>query len=179
MTDLKLNEAVVDAVVAKLKNGWPARAAAINAATADDLAISAPRLAGGAALDGSDFYKSGYGSIPQAPACFVVEGPAEFTEEGAHGFIFMPMILVRVLEEAADRQQLATKLRRQARCVIEVLYDDAPREVLFEAGTQTILAHRIFPIEAAPGPTFRPENETDLFRSHYDVIFRVEQSEGD
>ena len=185
MTTLKLGENLVDAMIAKLKAGLDARIDAINLEKADAITVEKPKKTGGASLDGSSYYTGGAGpAIPDdgIPAIIVAEGIAEYQKEGPHAFDFKPLVFLRVIDQAPEREILDKKLKRLARCVIETLWDDAPKEALVPAGsaaTAIPLAYHLELYQSRPGPVSEPDIEVVHWRSHYDVIFRAVQSEGD
>lgn len=176
MATLRLGEVITQAAIDKLKAGIGERIGAINLEKGDGIEVSIPRTSGGPSIDGSDFYTGGMGpAIPEGalPAIIVAEGFAEFTEEGPHSFSFMPNILVRAVDEDANRETLDLKLKRLARAIIETLWDDPPKEAL------TGSAYTFRPYQSRPGPVSEPDNEVPDWRSHTDVIFQAVQSEGD
>ena len=178
MTTLKLGEVVVDAMIAKLKAGLGTRIDTINTAHAGDavpITVEKPRTTGGPSIDGSDYYTGGVNSIPDMgiPAIIVAEGMAEYAKEGPHAFDFMPLVLVRVIDQAPEREILDRKLKRLTRAVIETLWDDAPKEAL------TGSAYHLALYQSRPGPVSEPDIEVTSWRSHYDIVFRAVQSEGD
>lgn len=162
-TSLKLGEAIVDAVVTKLKAGYAARVTTINTEFSD-FAITAPGT--------GDYYKAWLEAIPKTPAIVVAEGASEFGEEGPHSFITQTIVGVYVLEQDPDLERLGKRLQRQARALLEVLWDDAPQERLDLAPVI-----RIFPTGTTPGPVFEPQAD-QTWRSVYLVTFRVTVLEG-
>jgi hypothetical protein len=161
---LRLGEYAVEQVKAKLQANMPSRVAAINAdATLPpiDPLLAVP----------SDYYTSGFESIPATPAIIIAEGPANFAEEGSHTLLLDPLeVGVWVLESDPDRQVLGKRLQRQTRAVIESLWDSVPQEQL------SPIAFRIFPLRTQPGRVFEPD-QVDAWRGFYLTIFNVQQIE--
>jgi hypothetical protein len=147
--ELKLGETIITAFVAKLVEGMPARIAAIN---------------------------EQYGDIeilPETPAVFVMEGRGQFIDLGAHSMTYQPEILVSIVESDSDMDALSRRLQRQARAILEVLWDDDPKEAAeFEGGRVT----HIRPLRTQPGVVFDPESETK-WRGFYTIVFRAKQEE--
>jgi hypothetical protein len=167
-TALKLGEVIVDAVIAKLANGIETRCAAVNQEKNDGVVVEAPH----------QIFPFGLpGPLAQAP-CYVVtefgESPV-YQEDGPHSFAFQDLVAVMIVEEDPDRERVGRKLLRQARAVIECLWDDEPREAL--AGS----AYTLRPFRHIPGPTFEPNPAESIsaWRSHYIVVFQAVQQEGD
>jgi hypothetical protein len=159
---LQLSEAIIDAMITKLSAGLAARVTAINAADTAGVTIHAPtRFLIGGPDDGIP---------PPEPAIVFVEIGAsqEYTEEGPHAFMYQADIAVFSFELDTSRAQLARKLLRQSRAVIEVLWDDAPKESLTGA------ANRCFPVRHIPGPTFDP-NANSQWSGLFGVVFRCLQ----
>ena len=172
---LKLAEPLVEAVKAKLILNMAARVATIN----DDASLPAitPALKPPAT---SDFFTSGLSLMPpNQPAFVIAEGAMEIVPdtEGPHSFIAATEVAVYILEADPDRQQLGKRLTRQARAVIESLWDSDPKEALVKADGSP-LAYRLTPTRTAPGPVFDPDQETSFFRAWYLVTFLAEQLEG-
>jgi len=168
VTTLKLGEVIVDAMIAKLNAGVAARITAINAEKNDAVIVEAPH----------DIFPFGLpGPLAQAP-CYVVtefgESPV-YQEDGPHAFAFADHLAVMIVEEDPDRERVGRKLLRQARAVIECLWDDAPREAL------TGSAYTLRPFRHIPGPTFEPNPAESIsaWRSHYIVVFQAVQQEGE
>lgn len=159
---MKLGEPLVEAMVEKLKLGMPARISQINAELTD-MVMAAP-------ADGS-YFTGRVLDFPLTPAVFVMEGPARFAPEGAHGLRTEFDILVYVGESDQNGQLLARRLQRQVRAVIETLWDDEPREAL--AGS----AYNLHPIRTTPGTVFEPSSTDTSWRAFYVVVFRAEQLE--
>lgn len=169
MASLRLDEVVVDATIAKLQAGWATRAGQISAEKDDGIVCVAP--------DASLFFKGRMPQLPDWPACFVLAGPAAFREEGPHGMISTLELYVWVCESDETGPLLATRLMRQARAILEVLFDDDPKEALYVAGSDTVLsAYRIFPLRTTPGVVFEPSGQ-DGWRGSYLITFRAEQIE--
>lgn len=162
---IKHVEPIVDATVAKLRRGMAERVSAINQ-DGTLVPLSSPLLAPVA------YYTSGAQSIPVAPAIIVAAGPSEFGEWAAHGYAHEPSIGVFILEADADRQALGRRLMRQARAVLETLWDDDPREAL------SGVAVRIAPTGTRPGRVFEPETD-DAWRGFYTVQFNALAYEGE
>jgi hypothetical protein len=169
---LKLTERIVNDVITKLKAGYATRVATINAEFADSATIAAP-------ASGS-YFASGLQHIPDAPAICVVEGRQDFTrdQEGPHGLVSNTEFLVYILDQDPDRQVLGRKLMRHARAVIEVLWDDAPKESLWDGngGATMNSAFYIHPLRTIPGRVFDP-NADDQWRGFYIVVFTARQIE--
>jgi len=166
MANLQLGEAALDGVIAKLRSGLPARVAAINSESPDDITITPPSE--------SDIYFGGVTAIPRAPAFIVFQLPTdgEHEGEGSHSFIWLADIGVAVVEEDFDRQRLARKLLRQVRAVAEVIWDDAPKERLQDG------AFHIQFVRDDPGPVQEPAAEESFWRAMHIAIFRVRSYEG-
>lgn len=168
MVALKLSEVIVDAAIAKLRNGVPARAAAITVEKDDGIVIEAPA--------DSDIYPFGApGPIQKAPVYIVTpfgESPM-YQGDGPHGFIYGDQLAVMILEEDLDRERVGRKLLRQQRVVIETLWDDAPREALDGS------AFTLEPVRHILGPTFEPTDDTSSWRAYLIQVFRVQQQEGE
>lgn len=160
---LRLGEYTVELVKAKLQANMASRIAVIN--TDPTLPVLDPPLA-----IPDSYYTSGLQSIPDAPAIIIAEGPASFSEEGAHTLKLDIEVGVWVLESDPDRQLLGKRLQRQTRAVIESLWDSQPQEALDQ------IAYRIFPTRTQPGRTFDPD-QNDNYRGFYLTIFNVEQIE--
>lgn len=164
---------VVDSAVAKLQAGWQLRANQINLDYGDLITIAAPA--------NELFYTGRVQQLPACPACFVMEGPTSFKEEGAHNLMSEMDLLVYIFDEDFDGPRLAKRLQRQTRAVIETIYDDEPREKLSSVGpfiadaTQSV--YRIRPFRTIPGTVFQPD-AGDQWRAFYIVVFRACQYEG-
>lgn len=174
MTTLALSEQIIDGMIAKLQAGLGTRVATINAADTQGVTIAAPAL----------FYVGGPddGTAPTQPAIVLTEiaagGDETYGEEGPHSFIYQTDILVGVFDLSTSRQELARKLLRQARAVIEVIWDDEPKESVFVAGSATVkAADRAFPVRHVPGPVFEPNAESQ-WSGLYGVVFRCLQLNG-
>lgn len=169
MAEMRLDEVIIDAVVAKLQAGWPDRIGQINAEKNDRIVCLAPP---------NELYFVGRMSqIPGAPAVFVLSGAGSFVEQGAHSMTSRYEVHVHVVDQAQTGPELARRLMRQARAVLEVLYDDPPQEKLWVAGTTDVLsAFRIFPIRTVPGSVFSPTGN-EGWRGTYVIVFRAEQEE--
>lgn len=166
MATLNLGEPVLDAVIAKLAAGLEARVAAINAKTSDDWTITP--------VQPHAIYFGGVDAIPQAPALIVFQLPSdgEHEAEGPHSFVWLSDVGVAVVEEDYDRQRLARKLMRQIKAVVEVLWDDEPREALADG------AFHLQFIRDDPGPVQTPEHEGMSWRAMHVAVFRVRSHEG-
>ena len=165
MATLKLGEVVLDAAIAKLKAGYANRVSEINTEKNDGITITAP--------DTTDFYLGGVSEIPRAPAVIVTQLPTQedAEQEGPHSFIWVGVVGVYVLEEATDRQQLARKLQRQIRAVVEILWDDSPQEAL--SGSAFMLKF----VRDDPGPVSDPTDDSSFWRGFHSAFFRAHQSE--
>lgn len=170
MTEFKgLDETAVRAVVAKLQGGMPARVAAINAAYNDGITISAPH--------NEQYFIGRMKQLPAWPAVFVMAGPTTFREQGAHSMLTNIEIHVWVCERDQTGPKIAARLMRQARAIIEVIYDDAPQEKTYVAGSNSVeAAYRIFPTRSVPGAVFQPSGE-DAWVGSYMIVFKAEQEE--
>lgn len=168
MAELRLDEVIVDAVVAKLQKGWPDRIGQINAEKLDSIVCLPP--------DPAMYFVGRMAQLPGGPACFVLAGGGTF-KSGAHSLVSTYEIHVHVIDQAQTGPELARRLMRQSRAVIEVLWDDAPQEALYVAGsTEVRSAYRIFPIRTVPGAVFNPSGP-EGWRGSYVVIFKAEQEE--
>lgn len=168
MTSLRLSEVIVDAAIAKLRNGAGARCAAVNVEKNDGITIEAPAP--------SDIYPFGApGPIQKAPAYIITpfgESPG-YQGDGPHGFIYGDMLAIMILEEDPDRERVGRKLLRQQRAVIETIWDDPPREQLEGS------AYTIQPARHILGPTFEATDDISSWRAYLIQIFSVQQQEGD
>jgi hypothetical protein len=171
--ELRLTEYVLDAVIAKLKTGMTARIATINNDSGNVQAVV------GTPLD-QDFYLGGASSIPSGryPAIIVTDGGgnegATFEEEGPHHLNLMLEVVVFILDEDSDRQRLARKLLRLEKAVVEVLWDDEPKErIIITNDDQPYLR----PARIQPGPVFNPEQDGEPYRQWRAVVFAVHKYE--
>lgn len=167
---LQLAETIVDAARAKLEAGLPARISVINAAAADGIVLAVP----------GEYHIGSWAAIaPTQPAILLTEmgtgAEQKFGEEGQHGFIYKTELMVGVYDLATDQETLARKLWRQARAVIEVLWDDPPAEML--GTTPPFAAFKIHPVQTVPGPVFNPNEETQ-WTGVYGVVFQCDQHNG-
>lgn len=167
MATLTLGEAAIDAVIAKLAAGLEARVAAINASAGDGGLVITP-------VGRDDMYFGGVSALPRAPGLIVFQLPTdgEHEAEGPHSFVWLADIGVAVVEEDFDRQRLARKLMRQTKAVVEVLWDDEPKESLADG-----LFHVKF-VRDDPGPVQEPASEDSFWRAMHVAIFRVRSHEG-
>lgn len=169
MATLRLDEVAVQAIVAKLKAGWEKRIGGINAEKADGIVCLAP--------DPAAYFVGRMQQIPIWPACFVMAGPSQFKEQGAHSMTTAIEVYVWICERDIDGPTIATKLMRQARAVIECLYDDQPQEAAYVSGSDTVIGpYRIFPLRSTPGATFQPSGE-ETWLGSYMITLRAEQEE--
>ena len=166
MANLKLGEAAIDGVIAKLRNGIDARVAAINTNASDDITITPPSE--------SDIYFGGVTAIPRAPALIVFQLPTdgEHEAEGSHSFVWVADIGVAIVDEDYDRARVARKLLRQARAAIEVLWDDPPAEALQDG------AFHLRFTRDDPGPVQEPSSEGSFWRAMHIAIFQVRSYQG-
>lgn len=166
MATLGLGEPVIDAIIGKLRNGLPARLAAINSRFADGITCGAPA--------DDDYYLGGATLIPRAPSIIVAQAPTdgEHEAEGPHSFVWVADFIVAVIDEDADRAQLARRLLRQCRGIVETIWDDPPQEALTNA------AFHIEFVRDDPGPVQDPADDTSMWRAMHLVMFRVRRSEG-
>ncbi len=173
---LKLAEPLVEGVKAKLIANMAARVSAING----DTQIPALRQPLKAPKDDS-YYTSGLSIMPpEQPSIVVAEGPMSINPDelsGPHELATTTEIRVFILEADPDRQQLGKRLTRQARAVIESVWDADPAERIngLDGGT---LSWRIVPFRTEPGPVYDPDQEVSFFRAWYLVSFLAEQIEG-
>jgi hypothetical protein len=158
---MKLGEVICDEIVEKLRAGLPQRLAAIQMEKGNDLPVVAPA--------DTSYFVGRLNDFPFSPAIFVMEGPTKFRQEGSHGLMSMSEILVYVYEAGANGPELARRLKRQVRAVIECLFNDEPAERL-------PTAYQITPSRTVPGPTFQPESQHE-WRGWYVVAFDVKQLE--
>lgn len=164
---LGLGEVVIDAIVAKLQAGLPARITAINAAATDGLVLSTPA--------NTDYYVGGAVLIPSAPAIIVAQAPTEGEHEGEgwHSFVWVADFVVAVIDEDTDRTRLARRLMRLSRAVAETLWDDDPKEALANGA-----AHHLKFVRDDPGPVQDPANDTSAWRQMHLLLFRAARQEG-
>jgi hypothetical protein len=167
--NLNLSETVMSAVAAKLAAQMPIRVSTINAALpfGDPATIQPP----------AQILVDHINEIQATPTLIVAEGPTLRPEwEGTHGFIAPIQIVVVIYEEAVDRQTLVMKLRRQARAVVESIWDGDPVEML---GPPAADGTTIRPTGINPGP-LGGETATQLggWRSVRVVTFLAKQLEG-
>lgn len=175
MTALKLAEPLVEAVKTKLQKEMPARIAAIN----EDTTIP-PLTPPLGTADDTGYYTSGLTvDPPRQPFYVIAEGPMELgdTGEGAHSLVTATEIRVFIQEADPNREQLGKRLTRQARAVLESVWDSDPKEALAKADGSP-LAYRIVPLRTEPGPVYDPDKPGSLFRAWYLVTFLAEQIEG-
>jgi hypothetical protein len=164
--NLNWSETLVDALVAKLQAEMPARVQTINDAVTDGVTINPPAVV----------VADGLNEISQTPALIVLEGRTpRFEWEGGHGFISWTQLHVTIIEEAVARQVIARKLRRQARAVIESVWDSAPVQQL---GAPAADGTRIKMLSADPGPANRWSSTGTGWRGFYVVTFLAQQIEG-
>lgn len=176
MTELRLDETIVDAFVQKLQGlagvnpgGWSARATLINAQYPDDLQIQAP--------DNTAFYTGRMQEIALWPSCFVLAGPMTYREEGNHSMLTAMQVRLWIFEREMTGPRISRKLMRQARAVVEVMYDDAPQEMAYVKGSTSVPGpYHIFPLRSQPGPTFQPQGQEEWLGS-YLIVFNAEQVE--
>jgi hypothetical protein len=143
-----------------------ARVATINDAVTDGVTINPPAVV----------VADGLNEISQTPALIVLEGRTpRFEWEGTHGFISWTQLHVTIIEEAVARQVIARKLRRQARAVIESVWDSAPAQQL---GAPAADGTRIKMLSADPGPANRWSSTGTGWRGFYVVTFLAQQIEG-
>lgn len=162
MSQIRGAEPVIDEVIEKLQAGMPQRLAAINLEKGDDIVLLSP--------DDTSYFNGRVKDFPKAPAVFVMEGPSRYRQEGSHGLHANYDILVYVYDSDITGPRLARRLQRLVRAVIEVLYDDEPRERLSTA------AYNLKPLRSVPGSVFDPDREHD-WRGFYVIVFSVDQQE--
>lgn len=174
MTSLRMDEILVESIIAKLQgvggvnSGWPGRANEINTEKGDDIYIAAP--------DVGAYYEGRMNELPATPACFVLAGQGSYREQGNHSLLTSYDIYVHIVDSDVNGPRLARRLMRQARAVLEVLYDDTPMEQTYVQGAVgSVAAYRIFPKSSIPGAVFEPSGEG--WRGTYVFVFRAEQEE--
>lgn len=161
---LQLGEVIVDRIIEKLQLNLTTRLAAINTEKNDGIRVIAPKK--------TSYFRGRSDQVPAPPAIFVMEGNGTFREEGPHSIISRYEILIFVLESAQTGQELAVRLQRQTRAIIESLWDDPPQEALEGS------AFRLFPLRTVPGTvTAAPGRGRDRWRSFSTVVFVAEQFE--
>lgn len=168
MATLKLGEPLIDAVVAKLQNGYAARVAAINSADTLGITLAVPAT--------GDYYFGGVSEIPRCPAVIVTQAPTEHRNEGEgpHSFVWVADVLVVVLDEDMDRSVLARRLQRHRRAIAEVLWDDDPAQAVSVNGSLTSLMWRA----DRPGPVADPSvTDSSVWRSTHLLLFEARQQE--
>ena len=163
---LKGGELVLDAIVTKLQANLPGRIAAVNQAH-DDFNLAVPLT--------KSYFVGKVQQVPVAPAMFVISDAINFkTTEGTHALSFDMDVCVYVLESAQTGPELERRMLRQAKCVIEALWDDTPMEAL------TGSAYRIVPKRARPGTPFNPSGRNrDTWRQFYCLVFTAQQFDSD
>jgi hypothetical protein len=171
LVQFKGAEVLVDALVAKLRNGLEDRINEINAEYNDTIQILVPQ----------DYYTSGLSSIPRAPAVIVADGPMspDPNLESPPGFISDTSLLVYVLEQDVDRQKLGRRLQRLTRAVIEcALWDDPEKQLVAVNGPKKdlVCAYRLMISGTQPGRVFDPETD-DSYRGFYLAAFTAKQVE--
>ena len=169
--NFKGGEVLVDALVAKLRNGVQTRIDLINTEYGDEITLTPPL----------DFYTSGLSAIPRAPALIVSEGPMQIDPEleSPPGFITDTALGVYVLEQDSDRQRLGKRLQRQIRAVIECAIFDEPTKALVAVNgprPNQVCAYRLMIQGTQPGRVFDPDTD-DSYRGFYLVTFRATQVE--
>lgn len=177
MATIQGTELLIEATVAKLRNGLEARVAAINAQKGlsvdqDDITIVAARP--------EDVLPFGGDTIHRWPTIVVTqgrEGIDQFTIEGPHSLGIRDQILIGIMETDANRQRLGYKLLRQARAVAEVLWDDEPKERLLNPHDGTEAAFAIQFETFRPGPAFGHDDERSLWKDTYEIILRASRVE--
>jgi hypothetical protein len=169
MASTRLDEVIVDAVIAKLQQFWPDRIGQINAEKDDGIVCAAP--------DPSAYFVGRMQQVNLMPAVWVLAGPGKFVEQGAHSLVSNYEIQVYLTDQDQTGPQITRRLMRQERAVIEVLYDDPPQESLYVAGSDIVQsAFRIFPARTVPGAVFQPSGQ-DTWRGTYLIVFQAQQEE--
>jgi len=165
MANLKLREPIIDAVIDKLKAGYPTRVATINGADTKGITIAAP--------SNDDYFYGRKREIARVPAIIVAGLPgSSFDEEGAHSFLYATQLVVFAIDEHAEVETLARMLDRHERAIIETLWDDAPKESL------TGSAFRLRPTEDSLSPIHEPrDGGVAPYRSWIGVIFEATSTE--
>lgn len=164
-------ELLVDAVIFKLQSEMPSRVAQINEEKDDGIAIVAP--------DPARYFTSAKRQIPPpGPAVLVMDGKMSLDSrgEGPHSLSTVTALGIYVLEEDADETILARKLWRQARAVVESLWDGDPKEQLLTADG-ALAGWKILPTGTVPGPAFEPEGGGPSLRQFYLTTFTVSRLE--
>jgi hypothetical protein len=168
-----LEEPVIDAAIAKLRQGLSSRLTAINTEFADGIPLPVPAS--------ESVFPFGVPDASVVPLIVVTDGgtgESTFQEEGPHGLTANYALVVMVCDQDANREWLGRKLLRLERACLEVLYDDPPAEQLvIERPDGTITYPYIKPVRTVPGPVFNPENDETMFRQWRIVLFDVLKSE--
>lgn len=161
---LPLAEVIIDGIIEKLQLHMTNRLAAINTEKNDSIRVVAPRK--------TSYFRGRSEQVPSPPAIFVMEGQGTYREEGPHSIISRYEILIFVLESAQTGQELAVRLQRQTRAIMESLWDDEPQERLANN------TFRLYPQRTVPGTAFQaPGRGRDRWRAFTTVVFVAEQFE--
>ena len=163
MTSLKLTEAIATAMIAKLREGMPARIAQINDQFGDEVVMRPP--------DDDHYFDGRMKNLAKTPAIFVMEGPTIFNQEGSHSFLTSTEMRVYVFESDQNGILLARRLRRQTRAMIETLWDDPPLARLEGS------AYSLVPRRTSPGVALTNPESPDAWQSFNVTVFRAEQEE--
>lgn len=175
MATLQLTEILIEAAIAKLREGLPARIAAINtehgpASGMTDIVLGVPSE--------SDIYPFGIDGDPSRFPSFIVgQAPAgsDFSQEGAHSLVVSTQLVVAVVDADSDRQRLGYKLIRHERAIIETIWDDEPQERLANpdpnAGTEA--AYSIVPEATRPGRALTHDENASLWLDMQVIYFRA------
>src|SRR5439155_21841787 len=105
-------EAVIDALVVKLKAGLPDAIAQLNAA--DTKGIVLPDI-----TDVLDYIPTP-GQNNRLPVVGISEGPSEIADDTGHGATGDHQLVLVTFVQDADQQRLAVMLRRYTRAVLSV-----------------------------------------------------------
>lgn len=135
------NEALIDAVVARLEAELPALIAELNAA--DDKQIL---------LEGDPVvydYVPAVKELNRFPAFAIQDEPAEFEDDTGFGATGVHDLTVIVYDQAPDQRTLAWSLRRYARIVASILLDGRRLEPAWGVTLNAIV----------PGPTLSRSEE--------------------
>lgn len=173
MTSFLGPEAIVDAMVVKLRNNMLERIATINLEMDDDVQVVAPD-------DGRYFTAARRLIGPGGPAILVMDGPMTVVRggEGPHSLLTEYLIAVWVMDEDQDEERLARRMQRLTRAVIESLWDAAPQEMLTDSDGRQV-AYSLKPHSTVPGDQFDPQRPTGpILRAFYCTVFSATRLEG-
>jgi hypothetical protein len=170
---LALHEVIISAAIAKLSAGLPSRIAAINTEAGPasgrwEVQLNVPSE--------SDVFPFGIDGDPSRfPAYIVGHGVSgdEFAEEGPHSLGMSMSLAVAVIESDADRQRLGWKLTRQQRAILEVLWDDEPKERLANPNGGIDAAYSLRPEGGRPGRALAFDEKSSLWLDMTVLYFRA------